>query len=182
MPDKKVVKIFVSYAHEDEKLRELLVKGLTKHLKHREIEYHFWTDNGITLGKEWRAEIEQSLKNTDVALLLVSANFAASDFINNDELPEFFKRKQADGYLIIPVLVREYNFKHFEKISALQFFCPKYRDYGFTDLSKIDEMMPFDELVENKEVMEKHRQHYYNTLADQIDKAVRAKITQENKK
>jgi len=177
MPDKKVVKIFVSYAHEDEKLRELLVKGLTKHLKHREIEYHFWTDKDIMLGKEWRAEIEQSLKNTDVALLLVSANFAASDFINNDELPDFFKRKQADGYLIIPVLVRDYNFKHFEKLSALQFFCPKYGNYGFDDLSKTDEMMPFDEIVENKDIAEKHRQHYYKTLADQIDKAVRAKIT-----
>jgi GTPase SAR1 family protein len=137
MPAKKVIKIFVSYAHEDSSLRELLVKGLTKHLKHREIEYLFWTDKDIRLGKEWRAEIEQSLENTEVALLLVSANFAASDFINTDELPEFFKRKQSDGYLIIPVLVREYNFEHFEKLSALNFFCPKYGDYGFTDLRKL---------------------------------------------
>jgi hypothetical protein len=40
-------------------------------------------------------------------------------------------------------------------------------------------MMPYDEIVENKEVAEKHRQHYYKTLADQIDKAVSAKITQQ---
>ncbi len=35
-------------------------------------------------------------------------------------------------------------------------------------------MMPFDEIVENEKVTEKHRENYYRALADQIDKAVRA--------
>ena len=176
--DKKVVKIFVSYAHEDREFRELLVSGLERHLSHHSVGYEFWADKDIVLGEKWEAQIKQSLESTNAALLLVSSYFAASKYINQKEMTTFLKRIcQEKSYRIIPVLVCEYNSKPFEELSALQFFCPYYSDYGFTDPLKIHEMMPFQHLVRDEKRFKDYAEDYYKALADQIDKAMRAKIT-----
>jgi hypothetical protein len=100
---------------------------------------------------------------------LVSASFAASSFIRTNELAEFFKRKQETGYLIMPVLIRDYNFSASEIFSALNFFKTYYNEYRFDDPLKRNILIPFDELTEVRELNK-----YYRKLADFIDNAVKS--------
>ena len=47
----------------------------------------YGTTLGIKTGQRWRDEIKAALAQADVAILLISADFYASDFIANNELP-----------------------------------------------------------------------------------------------
>ena len=46
-----------------------------------------WDDTRIRPGSEWRSEIKQALERARAAVLLISADFLASDFIQDNELP-----------------------------------------------------------------------------------------------
>ena len=46
-----------------------------------------WDDTRIETGDVWRTEIQEALDQTRVAILLVSADFMASNFIVGKELP-----------------------------------------------------------------------------------------------
>jgi len=184
--NKKEINIFVSYASQDRDLRQLLVEGLERHLKqNKHFKYHFWVDKDVLLGENWKRDIEKSLQETKSALLLVDSFFAASGFINDEELPVFFKRKQEEGYVIIPVLVRDYDIGNFKEISTLNFFDPHYRDYGFTnDPLKETKMMPFDKLrnLNDSEKRTDLLEQYYAALAQQLNKTIKARYGQASGK
>jgi hypothetical protein len=95
-------RVFISYSNEDEKWLKLLRKHLSllekKGLK-------VWSDKDIIPGQEWLAEIDNSLDHVKVAVLLVSANFLDSDFIQNQELPRFLKAAELQQITILPVLI-----------------------------------------------------------------------------
>ncbi len=77
--------VFISYSHKDKKWLE----RLQAHLKPLERAglVDRWDDTRIEAGDEWRKEIRQALDAARVVVLLVSADFMASDFIAKDELP-----------------------------------------------------------------------------------------------
>ncbi|QKQ76203.1 toll/interleukin-1 receptor domain-containing protein [Nostoc sp. TCL240-02] len=74
----QAIELFYSYAHEDEKLRDKLEKHLA--LLEREGVITGWHDRKIGAGKEWQNEIDTHLNSSQIILLLVSANFIASDY------------------------------------------------------------------------------------------------------
>ncbi|NWJ47796.1 MAG: protein kinase [Chloroflexi bacterium] len=96
-------KVFISYSHKDAewlaKLRSFLVP-----LERMGIP--IWDDTQIKPGNLWRNEIKKALSSAKVALLLVSSDFLASDFINDQELPTLLKAAQNDGALILQVVLR----------------------------------------------------------------------------
>lgn len=96
--------VFISYSRADSTWLTKIQKALAPLSRSRPIE--FWDDTKIKPGMEWRKEIEAALGRARIALLLVSADFLASDFINNHELPPLLDRAAADGVRIIPVLLR----------------------------------------------------------------------------
>jgi WD40 repeat protein len=92
--------VFVSYAREDaEWLRKISVM-LKPEVRNRRMQ--LWSDTAIGTGRRWRPEIEDAIARADVALLLVSSDFLASDFIMDVELPALIKR----GVPLVPVLLR----------------------------------------------------------------------------
>jgi hypothetical protein len=170
---KKVIKIFISYSSKDRKMRDLLLEGLKAHLAHKEgIAYIFWEDRQIDIGADWKEDIEQALMTSQAAILLISANFAASAFIQENELKTFLKKQADEGYLIFPVLVRNYVFKDFKELSGLNFFKTYYDEYGFTDAKVRDELLPFDVLGDEATTTDKKFQDYYRKLSDHIHKAI----------
>jgi WD40 repeat protein len=124
-------KVFVSYSHKAEDrtyFDELLV-----HLKamEREREISIWSDTMIKPGK-WPEEIEQVIMEAKVAVLLISADFLASDFIRDVELPMLLEAAEKDEATIIPVILRPSGFTRIESLSQFQSPNP-----GLTPLSKI---------------------------------------------
>ncbi|WP_437932478.1 TIR domain-containing protein [Sorangium sp. So ce291] len=95
--------VFVSYSHKDEEWLERL-RVHTKPLE-RSGSIRFWDDTKILPGSRWREDIATAIDAAAMAILLVSANYLASDFIAEHELPPLLAAAAEDGALICPVLV-----------------------------------------------------------------------------
>ncbi len=98
------LKIFVSYAHEDENFRNELLKHLRLIEKQGYVES--WHDREITAGAEWREEIDQHLQESDIVLLLVSADFVNSEYCYDIEMQTAIEAHNSGKNLVIPILVR----------------------------------------------------------------------------
>ena len=99
------MKIFISYAHKDEELKnDLLV--MVKGIERRNI-IKIWHDRKIEPGQAWREAIQNAMKTCEMGLLLISPDFIASDFIHNVELRELLKRRAEGGLLVIPIILRD---------------------------------------------------------------------------
>jgi hypothetical protein len=64
--------------------------------KHRDGLIDAWDDSRIKPGELWRGEIEAALDSACLFIMLVSADFGASDFIHRVELPRLLA-KHAEG-------------------------------------------------------------------------------------
>lgn len=111
-------KVFLSYAHEDGKWRSDLEVHLKALVREGLIDY--WDDKRLRTGTNWRAEIDRQLLRARIALLLVSPNFLASDFIQDKEVPAIFKRHAKAGMEVFPLIVEPCLWKRSNWISALQ--------------------------------------------------------------
>ena len=100
----KPARIFISYAHEDEDLRKEIEKQLAILCRQGLIET--WHDRRIGAGTEWAGAIDRELEAADIILLLVSADFLASDYIYDIELKRAMERHEAGTVTVIPVILR----------------------------------------------------------------------------
>ena len=103
------VKLFFSYSHKDEDLRDELVKHLTI-LKRQNI-IAPWQDRDIEAGAEWNEEIQRHLNEAQIILLLISANFIASDFCWDNEMDQAMKRHEAGTAVVIPIVLSSCDWK-----------------------------------------------------------------------
>jgi hypothetical protein len=112
------VDVFVSYSHKD--LRWL--QRLKVHLAPLERQYDFdlWDDKRLTPGSKWRQEIQKAVNKANVAILIVSADFLASDFIHTDELPPLLKAAEEEGVLILPIIASPSLFLRNPQLSQFQ--------------------------------------------------------------
>jgi len=97
-------KIFISYAHADITYQKELVKRL-KPLK-RKGEIILWHDGAIKTGEEWDSAIKQHLEDADIIIIMLSADFIASDYIYEHELPRIVERRRNGEIQLIPIVAR----------------------------------------------------------------------------
>lgn len=71
----------------------------------REHDVDVWPTTHIDPGSEWRDEINHAVKKSDIAILLVSPSFMASEFIRDCELPMLLRQRQKDNLLVCPILL-----------------------------------------------------------------------------
>jgi tetratricopeptide (TPR) repeat protein len=87
---KRIVRYFLSYAHDDGKLPDKLLAELDKQLRAcKDFTFHRWQDTHILPGEKWHDEIQNAAKECDFGLLLVSPAFLGSKYIGEHELPLF---------------------------------------------------------------------------------------------
>ncbi len=111
--------VFFSYSHKDEWLRD----ELETHLKllQRQGIISTWHDRKILPGVEWGDEIDSHLERAKIILLLVSADFLASDYCWDKEVRRAVERHEAGEATVIPIRLRACDWKGtpFEKIQGL---------------------------------------------------------------
>ena len=105
----KRTKLFISYSHRDGDW----LKRLRVHLRPLERDYalDIWDDTLIQAGVNWFDEVEKAIQSAKAGLLVVSADFLASDFIANNELPRLLDAAQNDGAVIMSLIVSPSRFK-----------------------------------------------------------------------
>ena len=89
------LKIFISYSHKDETFKDELVTMLAA-LQRRGI-VDAWQDRRIEAGDEWNKSIQDAMNDCDLALLLVSADYLASRFIQEEEQPKLLQRRRGNA-------------------------------------------------------------------------------------
>jgi len=126
------VSVFISYSPRDEAWKNLLLAHL--HLYEKQGVLEVQESGEIQGGTVWSQEIETQIKSADIAILLVSSDFLASDFIVNVELPAFFSRYENDGIAIYPILLTPSPWTEIPALTQFQF-----RNSGGQPLSTVSE-------------------------------------------
>lgn len=118
-PMVKPVTAFVSYSHVDAKLKADLLKHLAP-LKRLGL-IDDWHDQEIKAGDEWEKVILTKVTKADLVLLLISADFIASEYCYTKELEKVLERHAAKKATVIPVILRHclWNELPFGKLQAL---------------------------------------------------------------
>jgi class 3 adenylate cyclase len=113
------VRLFCSYSHEDEELRDELEKHLSG-LERRGL-IAPWHDRRIEAASEWAGEIDRYLSAAQIILLLVSADFLASDYCYDLEMRRAIERHHVGSACVIPVILREVDWHDtpFAKLQVL---------------------------------------------------------------
>jgi|SRR5688572_6953716 len=113
------LRLFISYSHEDEKMKNDLDKHLVMLKRSGKIEV--WNDRKLIAGQEWDNEIKKEMQDAHIILLLISADFNNSEYIWKEELAHAMQRHEQGTAKVVPVILRkcEWNEMPYAKLQAL---------------------------------------------------------------
>ncbi|MEM1292056.1 MAG: COR domain-containing protein [Cyanobacteria bacterium P01_H01_bin.162] len=113
------LRLFYSYSHKDDLLREQLETHLK--LLQRQGLIQPWHDRRILPGDDWEDAIDDNLNRADIILFLVSPDFLNSDYCYEIEMPQAMERHEKGEATVIPIIVRPVDWRGtpFNKLSWL---------------------------------------------------------------
>lgn len=99
-----MIKIFFSYCHADEGLRDELEKSLA--MLKRQGHITSFHDRRILSGSDFDDSIDANMSDADITLFLVSRDFLASDYCMNREMTLARERHTNGETHVIPIILR----------------------------------------------------------------------------
>ncbi|MDR8392250.1 toll/interleukin-1 receptor domain-containing protein [Aliifodinibius sp. S!AR15-10] len=112
-------KVFMSYSHKDEELRDELEIHLSM-LKRKGL-ISTWHDRKILPGDDFKNEIDENIEDADIILLLISPYFLDSDYCFDIELERALERHDNGEARVIPIILEHCHWQiaEFSKLQAL---------------------------------------------------------------
>jgi hemoglobin-like flavoprotein len=119
--------IFISYSSKDQKWLEEFKDAL----RPGEIrdKYSVWSSRQIPAGKKWDRQIDENLSVAKVALVLVTPDYLASEYVAKNELPQLLDRRSNRGLDLfwVPIEpVKDVDLK-LANLYEIEAACPKDR-------------------------------------------------------
>lgn len=114
----KPLNTFLCYAREDRRTVEALKKHLTVY--HRNGLLNIWSDINILAGADWDATIKEQLKQSDIILMFISADFINSKYIEEVEIKKALQRHNDNEAVIIPIITRSCHWEDYFEIGQFQ--------------------------------------------------------------
>jgi hypothetical protein len=117
--DTQALKVFLSYSHADEKLKDAVLRHL-KPLERMGLIAQ-WHDRKLLAGDNWGDTISQNLDTADIVLLLVSIDFINSKYCYDVELGRALERHAKGACRVVPIILRGCLWQHtpFSRLQAL---------------------------------------------------------------
>lgn len=137
----EVPRLFISYAHEDERFREELRSALMPYERTKAL--HIADDTCILPGQKWEDEILSKVEHADIMVLLLSNDFIRSDYCFQKEMQIALERDRVGDCTIVPIVVRACAYEKLE-LGQLQAILPngkpvkqnKDRDAAWLEVTK----------------------------------------------
>src|SRR5947208_2527569 len=111
--------VFFSYAQADQAVRDQLATHLSQLKRDGLIEE--WSDQQILAGSDRAQQIDQALHSAHIILLLISADFLASDYCYDKEMKRALERHQRGEARVIPIILRpcDWHTSPFARLQSL---------------------------------------------------------------
>jgi hypothetical protein len=104
------ISLFYSYALADKQWRDRLAVHLSQ--LRRDNLIREWHDQQILPGSDHALETDQALRSADIILLLISADFLASDALYQTQIQQALQRHDRGEVRVIPIIVRPCDWQH----------------------------------------------------------------------
>jgi hypothetical protein len=166
------IKLFFSYSHKDEILRNELVNHLR--ILTREGVISGWDDRKILPGDEWDHQIHAQLRAADIVLLLISVDFIASDYCNDVEVQITLQRHEDGDVCVIPIILRavEWMRAPFSKLQALPTNGKPVTSYGDRDEAFLDVVQGIRKVAETLRAQRKQKREEKQNALNQYKQKV----------
>lgn len=111
-------RILISFVDNDRSVKNELLKHL-KVLQRVEM-IDAWDADRVRVGEHPKTQVEQAISTADLAILLVSSDWLASEFAQSIELPLLLARRELAGMPILPVIIRTCAWQHHPVLGELK--------------------------------------------------------------
>lgn len=150
--------IFISYSHVDEEWKDRVAVFLKCLRLRKRVGFRAWNDDDIRIGEPFEVTIKDAVEQARVAILLVSPDFMASEFVYGKELVWMQELSEAGQLAVTPVLIRPSPLSLDPWLRTLQFHPDDKRALSTMPTSEIDETLTaltdeIDRLLVDSEVV-----------------------------
>lgn len=146
--------VFISYSHKDKEWLQKFQIMLKSAIRNQKLTV--WDDTKINAGSKWRDEIKEALDVAKLAVLMVSPNFLASDFIAEHELQPLLEAAEKEGVKILWVCLSDcmYELTEIENYQAAHDISCPLDGLNFSKLNSIIKMICRQILTAADEILE----------------------------
>lgn len=116
MPQRTTV--FVSYCHRNKRWLDRLKVHLKPYDRRGDLD--LWDDTKIHPGDRWQTAISDAIDRAAASIVLISADFLASDFVASHELPKLLRKAERAGATILPIFVEPCELTNHPELASFQ--------------------------------------------------------------